>query len=253
MLGGTIGLAIGGPIGLVLGAVAGHGIDQARQTRGRAGRRGHFDAGQHSKEEILHASWVVTFFVLAAKLSKIDGHVARDEIATIKRVFNLPKSADQMMGALFRQATADTTDYESYATQIAGIFRARTEVLEQLLGALVLIATCDGHYHPNERRFLAGVARCFGLDAAALRRIEAGFAAASAAPAVDSDPYAVLGVSADASDSEIRAAFRRIIRESHPDVAVARGMPEEFIEVCNRKMANANAAYDAIKAMRGMK
>jgi len=254
LLGGTIGLAIGGPIGLVLGAVAGHGIDRARRTRGKTTRDFRSDRSDYSEQDILNASWVVTFFVLAAKLSKIDGHVARDEIATIKRVLNLPRSADAMMGAVFRQAISDTTDYQSYAKQIAEIFRGRKEVLEQLLGALVLIATCDGHYHPNERTFLAGVAQCFGFSAAELHRIEAGFTtSSSAASAAEIDPYDVLGVSADASDSEVRAAYRKIIKDSHPDVAIAKGMPEEFIELCNRKMANANNAYDTIRAKRGMK
>ncbi len=253
IIGGYIGLQIGGPIGLLLGAIAGHGIDRARNTRGADDTKRLKSPGVHSDEELRSASWVVTFFILAAKLSKVDGHVARDEIATIKRVLNLPKSADQTMGSVFREAVSDTTDYQSYAQQIAGIFQNRREVLEELLGALILIATCDGWYHPNERKFMAGVAQCFGFSQAELRQIEAGFSIAPGPAAGPSDPYEVLGVSADASDDEVRSAYRKIIRESHPDVAVAKGMPEEFIALCNHKMANANNAYDAIKARRGMK
>ena len=200
---------------------------------------------------MLNASWTVAFFILAAKLSKIDGHVNRDEIATIKRVFAMDKDADKVMGPIFREAIADTADYESYARQVSLIFKDNRQTLQQLLGALVLIATCDGVYHPNERKFIAGVARCFGFSQAELGTIESGFMA-SGAQGSESDPYEVLGVVPDATDSEIRAAHRRIIKESHPDLAVSKGLPEEFVELCNQKMANANAAYDRIKQSRGI-
>ena len=58
------------------------------------------------------------------------------------------------------------------------------------------------------------------------------------------DPYAVLGVRHDATDAELRAAWKTMLSESHPDRARARGLPPEFVEVAEAKAAAINAAFD---------
>ena len=54
------------------------------------------------------------------------------------------------------------------------------------------------------------------------------------------DPYKVLGVSPDASDEEIKKAYRRLAKEYHPDRNP--GDP-----VAAKKMQQINDAYDQIK------
>jgi len=67
------------------------------------------------------------------------------------------------------------------------------------------------------------------------------------------DPYQVLGLSRKVSDDEIKKTYRTLIRENHPDTLIAQGMPQEFIDVANEKMAAINAAYDAVEKERGLK
>ena len=55
-----------------------------------------------------------------------------------------------------------------------------------------------------------------------------------------SDPYQVLGVSPDASDEEIKQAYRKLAKKYHPDLN-----PGD--EVAAKKMQQINAAYDQIK------
>ena len=54
------------------------------------------------------------------------------------------------------------------------------------------------------------------------------------------DPYEVLGVSRDASDEEIKKAYRQLAKKYHPDVNPGDKNAEA-------KMKEVNAAYDAIK------
>ena len=65
-----------------------------------------------------------------------------------------------------------------------------------------------------------------------------------------SDPYEILGVSHTASDPEIKAAHRRLVVENHPDKLVAEGLPQEFVDLANEKLATINAAYDRIREQR---
>ena len=67
------------------------------------------------------------------------------------------------------------------------------------------------------------------------------------------DPYTVLGVPHDADNEEVKSGYRKLVRENHPDTLIAQGMPEEFIEVANDKLAAINAAYDKITAQRDLK
>ena len=251
LIGGAIGFAIGGPLGALIGVGAGHLTDKQRKAAKRAELEGPASApGIGENQENRQASFILSFVALAAKLSKVDGRITRDELDTLMRVFPVPRHASVLISAIFREAEKDTTGFEVYAHQIAGLFRGNRAALEDLLGALVLIAHADGVLHPAERDYIARVGEIFGFGAADVARILGSFA--QPAEAAGPDPYEVLGVGRQASDSEVKSAHRKILRENHPDVAMGRGLPEEFIVVSNRKMAEANAAYDRIKQERGI-
>ncbi len=60
------------------------------------------------------------------------------------------------------------------------------------------------------------------------------------------DPYKVLGVSPDASDDEIKKAYRQLARKYHPD----KYRDSDLADLASEKMKEVNAAYDQIKQMR---
>ena len=82
-----------------------------------------------------------------------------------------------------------------------------------------------------------------------------GSAGGSAGPSRPSlgEAYQVLGVTEDASDQEVKKAYRRLMSEHHPDKLAARGVPEEMIRVSTEKTAEISKAYDMIKEARGMR
>jgi len=247
IIGGALGFAVGGPLGAILGAAAGHVAD----------RKGVFQGGESDSRprikgprERLQLAFTVAVITLAAKLAKVDGQVTRDEVATLKRIFQIPEGASADVGAIFNEAKKDAQGFEPYARQIALLLRGNRAVLEDLLGALVMIAHADGVYHPAERDYIHQVGRIFGFSEADVRRIETMFTGATAKD--ESDPYEVLGVDAKATDGEVKSAYRKLLQENHPDKLMSQGLPEDFIEVANKKMAEINAAYDRIKKERGL-
>jgi DnaJ like chaperone protein len=65
--------------------------------------------------------------------------------------------------------------------------------------------------------------------------------------------YASLGLKTDASEQEIKRAYRKLISQYHPDKLVSQGLPEEMMEMSKRRVREINAAYDRIKASKGIK
>ncbi|HIF05776.1 MAG TPA: hypothetical protein EYQ64_02160 [Gemmatimonadetes bacterium] len=95
---------------------------------------------------------------------------------------------------------------------------------------------------------LKAVARIFQFDERDFDRIFSSHLGSD-----DADPYQILGVDRDAEDSEIKKAYRDLMRENHPDRLMAQGLPQEMIDVANEKVAHINDAYDRVTKMRGMK
>ena len=149
-----------------------------------------------------------------------------------------------------RSARKLNDDFEPYAAQLGQSFSDNVATLELVLGSLFAIARADGAVNPQEQNFLAGVHRAFRLDRLAWDRASG---AARARPTSDEpDPYEVLGVARSAKGEELRAVWRKLMRENHPDALAARGVPAEFIEKASSSVARINAAWDQIKRERGL-
>lgn len=217
----------GGPVGAIAGAVAGHVLFDRQQS----------DPG---------LVFTIAVIALGAKMAKADGVVTDDEIRVFERIFRVPPGEAANVRRIFNLARQDTAGYEAYAQQIADVFRDNPAVLEDVLDGLFEIAKADGVLHPGEQAFLERVAEIFGFAPGEFRRIRATHFGPDAG-----DPYAVLGVSHDASDTEIRRTYLMLVKENHPDRLVARGVPEEFVRLANDKLASINSAYERILQERG--
>ena len=237
IIGGTAGFALGGPLGALVGALAGHAVDRIG-----AG------TSEESQRATKETAFTIAVIALSAKMAKADGTVTRDEIDVFKQLFRVPPDEIKNVGRVFDLAKRDSRGFQPYAKQIGKMFADNPSVLEELLDSLFHIAKADKVVHPAELEFLKEVAQIFGFDDATFARIREAHMGRDAA-----DPYTILGVRHDAADDEIREAYRRLIRENHPDRLIAQGMPEDFVQVATDKMATINAAYDRIQDERGMK
>ncbi len=186
---------------------------------------------------------------LGAKLAKADGLVTADEISVFSRVFRTPAREEAAMRRVFDIARQTVLGYESYARRIARKYRDRPCLLEGVLDGLFQIAGADGAITADELEYLRSVSDAFGFSAADFRRIKAAHLGADA-----DDPYAVLGLTPDASMEDVKAAYRRLMLQNHPDtVLVFRSAPREFEAVAHDKAAAITQAYSRIRAERGIR
>ncbi|MBL6456123.1 TerB family tellurite resistance protein [Belnapia sp. T6] len=260
IIGGVTGFMTGGPLGAVVGAALGHASDQGVNPLGslfgRSAVRQAADAAAllGSREQL----FAITVVVLAAKLAKCDGPVKRAEIDAFKRLFRIPPENLREVAALFDQARDSADPAEPFAQRLGEAFPDNKGMLEDVLAALFQIALADGPLTKAELAFLQGVQRGFGLDARAWERARdgqtsratGGGSGGGAMAETGPDPYAILGVSRDASDEALRQAWRRLMRENHPDSLASRGVPAEFVKRATEKVAEINAAWDRVKRER---
>lgn len=242
VIGGAAGFAAGGPLGALLGALAGHAVDEYREQT----PRGTDEQGRPDQTQTI--GFTVGVIVLSAKMAKADGVVQRVEIDAFKRIFHVPDNELRNVGRLFDAAKRDSAGFESYAKQLAQMFRDRPAVLEELLAGLFHIAVADGVVHKAELSFLRQVADIFGFPADEFERVWRQHGTRiEGADDPDADPHAILGVPRDADFATVKAAYRKLVRENHPDTLIAQGLPQEFIDLAQEKMAALNAAYEKIE------
>lgn len=194
--------------------------------------------------------FTIAVIALGAKMAKADGEVTRDEVSAFRRVFQIPPEEESNAARVYNLARQDVAGFDLYARKVAALFNKSAEplcadtrnVLVDILEGLFQIAMADGHYHPAEDAFLAEVARIFSLDDRCFRVLRGRFV--DGAPR---DPYDVLGLTHDASLAQARAAWRTAVKDSHPDVMIARGVPAEAVKLAERRLIAINQAWDEIQ------
>jgi len=186
--------------------------------------------------------FTIAVIALGAKMAKADGQVTRDEVTVFRQVFAIPEGEEGNAAKVFNLARQDTAGFDAYAHKIRAMFRADdSKVLIDLMEGLFHIATADGNYHDKEDDFLAQVATIFGLSDGCFRSLRARFVDGTLP-----DPYLMLGVAANAPMAEVRAAWKQAVRDTHPDVMIARGVPPEAVKLAERRLIAINAAWAEI-------
>jgi DnaJ like chaperone protein len=200
------------------------------------------DAGKPQND----VAFTIGVIALSAKMAKADGVVSPMEVAAFKQVFQSSPEEAGNVARIFNLAKQDVAGYETYADQIAALLKDDKKLRQDVLEGLMHVATADGGLHPTEDAFLRDVAQRFGFSESEYRFFRARFVA-------DNDnPYDVLKLIPSVTNDEIKAQYRKLVSDNHPDKLTGRGVPKEFVDIATRKLAAINAAYDVIAKERGL-
>ena len=257
VVGGTFGFMLGGPLGAVFGAALGHNFDKGVAQNYSA------MAGGSSSQERIQATFFTATFSVMGHIAKADGRVSKDEIALAGRIMQqMALNPEQTCVAreLFNQGTQAAFDLDGVITQFRQACHRRQTLMRVFIEIQLQAAYADGSVHPGEASILHDIARQLGFSRRQLDQLETliraqredvGYGQRDSAALNSGEAHAILGVSENATDAEVKKAYRRLMSQHHPDKLVAKGLPEEMMQVATAKTQEIRAAYDAVKAAPG--
>jgi DnaJ like chaperone protein len=185
----------------------------------------------------------IAFIALAAKLAKADGLVLKSEVVMFRKIFDIPPEDEDNAARVYNLCLQETAGYEFYARRIWRLIRGHENeetIRTNLLDGLFHIAMADGVYHPEENKFLLRVSEILELADQEFQHFRARHVPQAWCP------YRVLGLSPGADPTAIRAAWRLLVRQNHPDLLVSRGLPHEMLLMAESRIKDINRAYDEL-------
>ena len=269
IIGGILGSMVGGPFGAVLGVAIGHTFDKDKDKNNEDGyqyreasvRPGHdFSLGQ------AQMTFFVATFSMLGKMANADGQISATERNTVIQFMSndlrLSKQDQDFALRIFDTAAISSESFDKFAAQFYQSFYGDPQMIEMMMDILVRVAMSDGVLSDKENQFIAQAAMCMQYPAGNVDYLKtkygyrqnqnnSGYSSESSSGSLAA-AYSVLGCSATDSDDEIKARYKKLIKEYHPDVIASKGLPEEFMKFATEKFDQIQKAYEAIKKVRNL-
>lgn len=241
-IGAGIGWAIGGPIGGLIGFTLGSWLGSDDQPK-RLQNSGQFTGRRRVTTEF---DFKASLLVLTASVMKADGKIVKSELDYVKAFFKQNFGVDQTKRdmLMLRDLLKKDIPLNSVLQQVR--YSMPIANRRQLFYYLVGIATADNHVDDKERQVLYQIANHLGLS---VQEFNSAFA--SYQPASKTSPYTLLEIDKNASDEEVKKAYRRLARKYHPDRVANLGQAQ--VEVAETHFKKMKEAYEDVKKMRGMR
>lgn len=253
VVGGTFGFMMGGPLGALLGAALGNYFDG-----GLDGIALDESLGLGATERV-QSVFFTTAFTVMGYVAKSDGRVTRDEIDMAEQVMTQMHLTPQQRTVainLFNEGKKPNFPAHEVLAQFKRECLRRRNLIQMFLEIIIATAFADGRLHNKEQSILEGIAADLGYShnqfADLLNRVtgQAHFAEEGSIKNKLEAAYELLGIDAAADDATVKKAYRRQMNQHHPDKLVAKGLPEEMIEIATQKTQDIKAAYELIKSQR---
>ncbi|HBQ00362.1 MAG TPA: co-chaperone DjlA [Gammaproteobacteria bacterium] len=253
LVGGTFGFMMGGPIGALLGAVLGNyfdgGLDSISMDE---------TLGIGATERVQSVFFTTTFAVMGY-VAKSDGQVTRDEIALAEQVMQqMQLNAEQRKLAirLFDEGKKDGFPVQEILAQFKQESHRRRNLVQMFLEIVIATALADGELNVREQDILESLASDLGWSTDDFQQLlsmvsgQAQFGEQQTAQEKLAAAYELLGIDASVNDQALKKAYRRLMNQHHPDKLVAKGLPEEMIDIATQKTQDIKSAYELIKSHR---
>lgn len=280
-IGGFLGFITGGPLGALagfaLGSLFDHGLDEVNREsynnreyddaysaysgQARNSRQGYYSQNRYSQQQSYEGqrnSFMFSLLVLSSYIINADGKIMHSEMEVVRRFLqqNFGEAAkqqgEQILLKLFeQQKRMGMAEYRTVIQDSCHQVRSNMmyEQRLQLLNFLVIIAQADGVVSSEEVTALQEITLHLGLAMEELEQMLNLRNGASNSSSLD-DAYKVLGISPNATNDEVKAAYRKMALKHHPDKVAALG--EDVRKAAEKKFQEINDAKDRIYKARGL-
>lgn len=275
LLGTCFGFMFGRWFGAALGFWLGHLFDKSlKQDFDKAGGfQGFFDKGELDQRQALFFS---SCFAVMGHIAKSNGRVSEIHIQAATAFMNemgLHGEERKEAQNAFRSGKSGEFSLKESILDVKEVFGRRYDLLQLFLEIQIQMAFSDGHLAEQEKQLLQQVSRLLGLSSRhfqfLLNRYQAEFQFRkqqshqssyqsgqqsdykhkATPPSLNRDnALAVLGLTKNASEKDIKLAYRKLMSQHHPDKLVSQGLPPHMMEIAKQKSQDIQSAYEFLKA-----
>ena len=233
---GALGWAMFGPIGGILGYYFASRVEKLAEGAVVYSEDQSWNQGQRN-------SFLMSLLVLSAAVIKADGKTTSQELSTLRSFFarNFGPQAGNEAEEIVKEILSKDFNIYEVCSQIRSCMDYSQRL--QLYHYLVSLGACDG-LHQREIDILETIATYIGLSRSEVESIFAQFR-----PSNDSN-YRILEISPDATNDEVKKAYRKMAVKYHPDKVATLG--EDVQKAAEEKFKAISQAYEAICKERGI-
>ncbi len=239
-LGAGLGFSVGGPIGSILGYVVGSFIDGfTKEDIERAKAYGSVNSHVQSGD------FEISLLLLSATIIKADGKIDQRELVYVRNHFKNMYGAERASHA-FKLFNGFIKNNNISTRQVCVQIRQNLTHASrlQLLHFLFGIAKADGIVIENEVHTIKTIAGYLYINLYDFESIKAMFY-----DTIDSS-YKILEIDKSVADSEVKKAYRKMVKKYHPDKL--RHLGDEHMKGAEEKFRQVQKAYEHIQKERGM-
>ena len=204
---------------------------------------------------------------LLAKVAKSDGRVSELEARLITQVLDdLSQKVSGVSGVreylkeVYNSQKENVDNAYETARNYKRAFNLNYDTCVARLTFFLNLAYIDGEFNKSEQDVIRNIAYGFGIDKETLDEIifkfdsfyGSRFGADHDEISQENDAFEVLGLSKNASLDEVKARYKELVRQYHPDILMGRGESKEVIERSTKKLQEINEAYGRLKEKFGV-
>lgn len=204
---------------------------------------------------------------LLAKVAKSDGRVSELEARLITQVLDdLSQKVSGVSGVreylkeVYNSQKENVDNAYETARNYKRAFNLNYDTCVARLTFFLNLAYIDGEFNKSEQDVIRNIAYGFGIDKETLDEIifkfdsfyGSRFGADRDEVSRENDAFEVLGLSKNASLDEVKARYKELVRQYHPDILMGRGESKDVIERSTKKLQEINEAYGRLKEKFGV-
>lgn len=223
--------------------------------------RNQFAGFKLTKDTLAHSE-LGLFVALSAKVAKADGRVDELEAELVSNMFNDisslfpdPEATKKLLKEIFDEEKNAPHNLDLVAQALYKALSKDPHKRQKMVEFLVNLTYIDGTLSQSEEDMLHRIAYHLGFSEQELRSMMERFGSYHRNSVKESSieqAYTLLGITVEATNDEVKKAYRALVREYHPDIIKSQGASDEYLKEATAKVQEINAAYEMIKKSRGI-